>query len=102
MAEYVEELKGVIHKLHGAKATHIESARVKEVFQGQTVWDGAVEVFHLEGHPLTDKAYAWIHDTGDPDKPFRHVTVLHIHPALSPAAAVRAFIVQEFRNAQPA
>jgi hypothetical protein len=26
------------------------------------------------------------------------VTVLHIHPALSPvAAAVRAFIVQEFR-----
>jgi hypothetical protein len=30
------------------------------------------------------------------------VTVLHIHPALSPVAAVRAFIVQEFRNASPA
>jgi hypothetical protein len=28
--------------------------------------------------------------------------VLHIHPALSPVAAVRAFIVQEFRNASPA
>jgi hypothetical protein len=37
----------------------------------------------------------------NPDKPKRHVTVLHIHPALSPAAAVRTFIVQEFRYAQP-
>ena len=27
------------------------------------------------------------------------VTVLHIHPALTSATAVRAFIVQEFRNA---
>lgn len=27
----------------------------------------------------------------------RPVTVLHIHPALSPFAAVRAFIIQEFR-----
>jgi len=57
---------------------------------------------NLEGHPKTDKAYAWMHDTGDPEKPFRHVTVLHIHPALSPAKAVRAFIVQEFRNVQSA
>jgi transposase len=39
---------------------------------------------------------------GDPEKPFRHVAVLRIHPALSPVTAVRAFIVQEFRNAQTA
>jgi hypothetical protein len=59
--------------------------------------DGIVEVFHLKGHPKTDTVYAWLHDTGDPEQPFRPVTVLHIHPALSPVAAVRAFIVQEFR-----
>lgn len=94
-----EELRDVIHKLHGGKATHAESVPVKEVFQGQTVWDGVVEVFHLEGHPKTNKVYAWLHDTGDKSYP---VTVLHIHPALTPAAAVRAFIVQEFRNASPA
>lgn len=35
--------------------------------------------------------------TGDPDKP-KHVTVLHIDPALSPTTAVIAFIIQEFRN----
>jgi hypothetical protein len=94
---HIEELRDVIHKLHGAQATHEESVPVKEVFQGRTVWDGIVEVFHLDGHPLTNRAYAWLHDTGDPAKP-KHVTVLHIDPALSPATAVRAFIIQEFRN----
>ena len=96
--EYIQELRGVIHKLHGGKAVHEESVPVKEVFQGKTVWDGVVEVFHLDGHPLTNRVYAWMHDTGDPSKPKQHVTVLHIDPALSPAGAVRAFIIQEFRN----
>jgi hypothetical protein len=93
----IEELKEAIRLLHGVEATHSSSVPVKEVFNGQTVWDGIVEVFHLRGHPKTDTAYAWLHDTGDPEKPFRPVTVLRIHPALSPVDAVRAFIVQEFR-----
>ena len=93
----IEELKEAIRLLHGVEATHSASVPVKEVFNGQTVWDGIVEVFHLRGHPKTDTAYAWLHDTGDPEKPFRPVTVLRIHPALSPVDAVRAFIVQEFR-----
>ncbi len=95
---HIDELRDVIHKLHGVKATHSESVPVKEVFQGQTVWDGIVEVFHIEGHPLTDRVYAWMHDTGNPDKPKKHVTVLHVDPALSPVKAVRAFIIQEFRS----
>lgn len=99
---YIEELRDVIHKFHGGKATHSESVPVKEVFQGQTVWGGIVEVLHLEGHPKTNRVYAWMHDTSDPNKPAVHVTVLHIQPALSPVTAVRAFIVQEFRNASQA
>jgi len=99
---HIDDLKAVIHKLHGAEATHRESVPVTEVFAGQTVWDGIVEVFDLRGHPKTDKVYAWLHDTGDPDKPKQHVTVLHIPPAISPITAVRAFIVQEYRNAQTA
>lgn len=94
----IEELRDAIHRLHGVEATHRESVPVKETFRGETVWEGIVEVFHLKGHPKTDIAYAWLHDTGDPEKPFLPVTVLHIHPALSPLAAVRAFIVQEFRT----
>ncbi len=98
----IEELRDVIRKLHGVDATHRESVPVHEIFQGKTIWQGFVEVFDLKGHPETNTAYAWSHDTDDPDNPRRHVTVLHIDPALSPLNAVRTAIMQEFySNASP-
>jgi len=100
--KHIEELKDVIRKLHSAEATHVESVPIKEQFQGQTVWDGIVEVFHLRGHPKTDRVYAWSHETDNPQKPKKHVTILHVHPVTSPQAAVRAAIIQEYRNAEPA
>ncbi len=95
---HIQELREIIRNLHGADATHIESVPVKETFQGKTVWEGIVEVFELHGHPQAPKVYAWAHDTDDPQKPKRHVTVLHINPVTSPVLAVRAAIVQEFRS----
>ncbi len=95
---YIEELKDVIRKLHGVDSTHRASVPVKEVFDGKTMWDGIVEVFDLHGHPKANMAYAWSHATDDPAHPKRHITVLHIPPAVSPETAVRAAIVQEFRN----
>ena len=95
---YLEELKDVIRRLHGAEATHIESVPVKEVFQGRTVWEGLVEVFELAGHPTAHRVYAWAHETDNPQKPVRHVTVLHLHPIKSAQDAVRAVILQEARN----
>jgi hypothetical protein len=95
---HIQELGQVIHRLHGAKADHLESVPVKESFQGQTVWDGVVEVFRLTGHPKTDKVYAWMHATDDPAKPQRHVTVLHIPSVVSPQTAVQAAIVQEYKG----
>jgi len=56
-----------------------------------------VEVFELHGHPQANTAYAWSHVTENPANPKRHVTVLHIPPAVSPEAAVRVAILQEFR-----
>ena len=100
--KHIEELKDVIRKLQSAEATHVESVPIKEQFQGQTVWDGIVEVFHLRGHPKTDRVYAWSHETDNPQKPKKHVTILHVHPVTSPQAAVRAAIIQEYRNAEPA
>ncbi len=99
---YIDDLKDVIHKLHGGDATHLESVPVHEVFDGKTVWQGVVEVFRIKGHPKTDKVYAWAHDTDDPTTPRRHVTVLHVPPAISPETAVRVAILEEFRNAQTA
>jgi hypothetical protein len=95
---YIEELRDVIRRLHGAEATHIESVPVKETFKGETVWEGIVEVFELTGHATAHRVYAWAHETDDPNKPVRHVTVLHLHPIKSAQDAVRAVILQEARN----
>jgi hypothetical protein len=95
---YLDELRDVIRRLHGAESTHVESVPVKETFKGKTVWDGVVEVFDLHGHPTASRVYAWTHDTDDSNKPRRHVTVLHSHPIESARHAVRAAIVQEFRE----
>ena len=94
----VAELQNVIRRLHGSESTQIESVQVKETFQGQTVWEGAVEVFELRGHPKAAKVYDWAHHTNGPESPKRHVTVLHVGPVTSAVQAVRAAIVQEFRN----
>jgi hypothetical protein len=99
---YIQELQDVIRRVHGAESEHVESVPVKETFQGSTVWEGVVEVFTLTGHPTARRAYAWAHDTDDPQHPRRHVTVLHLHPIKSAEDAVRAAIVQEFRNLEPA
>jgi hypothetical protein len=95
---HIDELRRVIRELHGVEARHVESVPVKEVFQGKTVWEGIVEVFDLHDHPQTHRAYAWAHKTDDPDRPTRHVAVLHLGPVVSPLTAVRAAIVQEFRS----
>lgn len=98
MNSYLTELQDVIRRLHGVESNHVESVPVKETFQGKTVWEGVVEVFELVGHPKAPRAYAWAHDTDDPKQPRKHVTVLHIPPVTSAVAAVRAAVVQEFRN----
>ena len=99
---YIDEIRGVIRKLHGVESNHVESVPVKETFQGRMVWDGVVEVFELIGHPSAARLYAWSHQTDDPKQPRRHVTVLHTDPITSPLLAVRAVIVQEFRGNAPA
>lgn len=95
--EYIAELQGVIRKLHGVESRYLESVPIKETFQGRTIWEGVVEVFELIGHPTAPKVYAWTHDTDDPKRPRRHVTVLHVAPVDSPIAAVRASIVRDYR-----
>ena len=99
---YIEELRDVIRKLHGVESTHVTSVPVKETFNGETIWDGIVEVFQLHGHPKATHAYAWTHKTDDPKQPRRSVTVLKIPPAVSPETAVRVAIMQELSDAETA
>ncbi len=95
---YIEELKDVIRKLHGSDSTHVETVPIKEAFKGETVWEGEVEVFDLHDHPKTSRVYAWAHETDDADHPRRHVTVLHIPPAITPRRAVQISIASDFRE----
>jgi hypothetical protein len=96
---YIEELQKIIKRLHGVDSTHVETVPIKETFQGQTVWEGEVEVFDLHGHPKTHRAYAWTHEIDDAKK--RHITVLHLPPITSALEAVRASIVKDFREQEP-
>src|SRR5215510_6889129 len=94
----IEDIATVIRDLHGSEPTHVETVPVKEVFQGQTVWEGDVEVFDLEGHPKANRVYAWSHLAGENDEQKRYVTVLHLPPVDSAQTAVKIAIVQEFRE----
>jgi hypothetical protein len=96
--DYINELADVIRKLHGSFATHVETVPITESHEGQTVWEGEVEVFDLHDHPKTSRVYAWSHETDDADNPRRTVTVLHIPPVTSPRKAVQVSIVQAFRE----
>ena len=97
-AEYIEELRAVIGKLHGCGSKHVESVPVHEVFQGQTAWKGIVEVFDLTGHPKAKRCYAWSHLDGDQDERTRIVAVLEIPPVVSPETAVKASIVADAKK----
>lgn len=102
MSEYIEELKAVIRHCHHVESEHVQSVPVKEVFQGETVWDGIVEVFDLksplEEYPHVNRVYAWSYESDDPNKGPHHVTILHTHPIKSARDAVKAAIVEGFRN----
>jgi hypothetical protein len=88
----------VIRQLHGCDATWLKSAPVHEVFRGQTVWKGFVEVFALSGHQKAKKAYAWSHPEGPDEKGERFIAVLEIPPVESPVTAIRASIMADAKK----
>jgi len=76
--DYIAELQAVILNLHGVVAEYVETIPVHEEFQGQTVWEGEVEVFDLQNHPKAKRAYTWGYSTDEDDR--RYVTVLEVPP----------------------
>jgi len=97
MTPEIDRLRRAIRNLHGVESTHLHSEPVHETFQGQTVWEGVVEVFALKGHPKTGLAYAWSHETDEGGR--RYVAVLGVDPIKSAQDAVRASIAAEQRKA---
>lgn len=60
-------LEKAILDLHGCKAIWVESVQVKEVFEGETVWEGVVQVFQID-HQKAKLCYAWSHGLKDSKK----------------------------------
>lgn len=89
-----------LNHLHGCASTWVKSVPVREVFKGQTIWDGIVEVFDLTGHPKAKRAYGWSHPDGKDDKDERFVTVLELPPVDSAQAAVKVAIVADVKDAK--
>lgn len=98
--DYIAELQAAILNLHGCSSTYVESVPVHEEFQGQTVWQGEVEVFDIEGHPKAKRAYAWGHASGEDDQARRYVTVLELPPVDSAQTAVKIAVAAEIKNAK--
>lgn len=96
--DYIDELKAVILRLHGCGADHVASVPVLERFQGQTVWEGMVEVFEIKGHAKASRCYAWAHRHGKDDKKTRYVAVLGVPPVDSPLKAVQVSIAAESKR----
>ncbi len=86
-------LQKAIKDLHGCESTHLRSESVRETFQGETVWEGVVEVFTLLDHPKASIAYAWAHETDAGGR--RYVAVLADGPIRTASDAVRASIVAQ-------
>jgi hypothetical protein len=97
-SEYKARVQVALMQLHNCGATWRETVPVHEVFRGETVWQGDVEVFDLHNHPKAKRAYAWSHLDGEHDERTRFVAVLEIPPVESAETAVRVQIVKDARG----
>jgi hypothetical protein len=97
-SDYIARLQVAVSQLHGCGVIYRETVPVHEVFQGQTVWQGEVEVFDLADHPKAKRAYGWSHRDGPNDESERFVAVLEIPPVVSPVTAVRASIMADAKK----
>jgi hypothetical protein len=86
----------LLHNRREAIRNRAESVPVKEIFEGQTAWEGTVEVFDLVGHLEAKRAYAWSYRDGDQMK---SVAVLGVPPVDSPQSAVKVAIAAKEKTA---
>jgi len=99
MSDYIAELQAVFLKLHNCDAKYVETVPVVEQFQGETIFQGDVEVFDLTGHPKATRGYGWGYTTTESGGR-RYFTVLELPPVTSPQTAVKAAIMSEIQNAR--
>ena len=93
----VAVLREAVEGMHRCKATYKGSERVREEFRGELVWESDVHTFALSGHATARECYAWSAPVGDTHNR-RFFAVLKLGPVESARDAVRASIVQAYRE----
>lgn len=58
-SDYIKRLQRAIKDRHNFESVHVESMHVRVAFKDQTVWDGVVEIFEVQGDSRAKRCYAW-------------------------------------------
>ncbi len=93
--EYLEAIQDAIKKGYGLEATHIKTISVNFKHDGESIWDGEVEVFEIKGHAEAKQAYGWGFKKDDGAIEF--VTVLEKPPVDGPETAVKYYLKNHFK-----
>jgi hypothetical protein len=100
---YIQGLTDAIAQTHGVAACHIETVPIREMWQGEVAWEGAVEVFAVEHSSGATRCYGWGYPADNDTTRRQYVCVLGLGPVDSPINAVRAAIraqVQSKENSE--
>ena len=93
--EYIGRVKLTVEHLHNCIAVHRETVPVREVFKGETLWQGDVEVFDLTGHPKAKRCYGWSY--GEPEE---IITILELPPVTDAQSAVKVGVSYQIKKAR--
>ena len=89
----ISDLTEAIAVMYKCEPSYEGSKLVHEVFEGQTAWQGEVEIFSLKGHPKAKRCYAWYYTDEEGEK--QYTTVLEIPPVDSPETAVKIAVASQ-------
>jgi hypothetical protein len=93
--ERIRNIQKAVEKAAECPARHLKFVVFIEMFRGQTMWEGVVEIFALEAHRKAKRAYGWSVGEG---ADAHYIAVLEIPPVDSPNTAVRASIAVEAKK----
>jgi hypothetical protein len=86
----IPALQDAIQHMYGLRSEWVESVPIREMFKGELVWEGEIQVFAVE-HPKASRAYAWSHLVNDSGRR-KFFAVLGVPPITSALEALRASI----------
>ena len=94
----IREMQNVIRFQHGCLSTHVASIPLTHQVNGKIVWQGEVEIFDLQDHPIAKRCFAF---AGRDSYNKEHlIAVLEHCPVDSPRSAVRAGLVAQVEKSR--